>query len=104
MGFSNSCDVYGGEIEATTNNFDFASRGISNGGYGGTFTVYGGKVKGTGSGVQMGSMYGSGFDGNVKSGTAGIKFYFSDNGTDWDEGTYYGTATAAPQKKYAKAE
>jgi hypothetical protein len=102
--FGNSCDVYGGEIEATTNNFDLDSRGFSDGGNGGTFTVYGGKVKGTGSGVQLDPYYGSGFKGKVKSGTAGIKFYFSDNGTDWDEGTYYETATAAPQKKYAKAE
>ena len=100
----NSCDVYGGEIEATTNNDVDPSIGFSDGGNGGTFTVYGGKVKGTGNGVQGYPYYGSGFIGKVKSGTAGIKFYFSDNGTDWDEGTYYGTATAAPQKKYAKAE
>ncbi len=104
INFMNSCDVYGGEIEATTNNVSFASAGISDGLNGGTFTVYGGKVKGTGNGVEDGTYYGSGFKGKVKSGTAGIKFYFSDNGTDWDEGTYYETATAAPQKKYAKAE
>ena len=102
--FMNSCDVYGGEIEGTTNTFDDISRGISDGGNGGTFTVYGGKVKGTGSGFEDDPDYGSGFSGKVKSGTSGIKFYFSDNGTDWDEGTYYETATAAPQKKYAKAE
>ncbi len=104
--FMNSCDVYGGEIEATANNNNSrsVSRGITDGGNGGTFTVYGGKVKGTGNGSQEGSDYGSGFKGKFKSGTAGIKFYFSDNGTDWDEGTYYETATAAPQKKYAKAE
>ena len=102
--FMNSCDVYGGEIDATTNNFEGASSGITDGLNGGTFTVYGGKVKGTGSGVQQFPFSGSGFSGKVKSGTAGIKFYFSDNGTDWDEGTYYETATAAPQKKYAKAE
>ena len=104
INFMNSCDVYGGEIDATTNNFEGASSGITDGLNGGTFTVYGGKVKGTGSGVQQFPFSGSGFSGKVKSGTAGIKFYFSDNGTDWDEGTYYGTATAAPQKKYAKAE
>jgi hypothetical protein len=105
INFMNSCDVYGGEIEATTNNVDNASSGITDGGNGGTFTVYGGKVKGTGNGVQeFSSDNSSGFNGKVKSGTAGIKFYFSDNGTDWDEGTYYETATAAPQKKYAKAE
>ena len=104
IGFMNSCDVYGGEIDATTNKFQGYSRGISDSSSGGTFTVYGGKVKGTGNGVQELSNYGSGFSGKVKSGTAGIKFYFSDNGTDWDEGTYYETATAAPKKKYAKAE
>ena len=104
ISFMNSCDVYGGEIEATTNKLRNFSTGITHGGNGGTFTVYGGKVKGTGNGIQEDNDYGSGFDGKVKSGTAGIKFYFSDNGTDWDEGTYYGTATAAPQKKYAKAE
>ena len=104
IGFMDSCDVYGGEIEATTNNSSGVSSGIFDGGNGGTFTVYGGKVKGTGNGVQGDPYYGSGFSVKVKSGTAGIKFYFSDNGTDWDEGTYYGTATAAPRKKYAKAE
>ena len=94
----------GSRTNLNANTAPMAANITFTGGGNGTFTVYGGKVKATGSGVEVPPYYGSCFSGKVKSGTAGIKFYFSDNGTDWDEGTYYGTATAAPQKRYAKAE
>ena len=77
-----------------------------------TLTVYGGKVTATGNGREGYGDYGSGINCYVKSGTSGIKFYFSDNGTDWDEGTSYASATSvggsndavATKKRYVKAE
>ena len=100
--FGNGFDVYGGEIEATNTSTSMASHGFSNG-FSAPLTVYGGKVTATGN------ANGSGFHCFVKSGTSGIKFYFSDNGTDWDAGTSYASATqvgyaAATKKRYAKAE
>ena len=97
-------DVYGGEIEATntSTSTSMAFHGFTNG-FSAPLTVYGGKVTATGN------ANGSGFHCYVKSGTSGIKFYFSDNGTDWDAGTSYASATqvgyaAATKKRYAKAE
>ena len=94
IGFdSGNFDLYGGEVvaEATT------MLGIATGG-GATLTVYGGKVQATG---------GTGYQAilaNIKSGTSGIKFYFSTDGTtDWDSGNSY-NGTAAPNKRYAKVE
>ncbi len=112
--FCSSFDVYGGEVEGTSNatSSDSPSRGISDGGYDKTLTVYGGKVTATGNGREGYGDYGSGINCYVKSGTSGIKFYFSDNGTDWDEGTSYASATSvggsndavATKKRYVKAE
>ena len=100
--FGNGFDVYGGEIEATNTSTSMAFHGFSNG-FSAPLTVYGGKVTATGN------ANGSGFRCFVKSGTSGIKFYFSDNGTDWDAGTSYASATqvgaaGATKKRYAKAE
>ena len=111
IGLGNTIDVYGGEVVATSNatsSWD-AYYGIrsSSGTANQILTVYGGKVTATGNGVSgMASTYGSGFSCYVKSGTSGIKFYFSDNGTDWGVGTSYDTAIDAKtiQKRYAKAE
>ena len=89
--FYNSIKVYGGEVEGSGDDY-----GIESANYGSTLTVYDGKVKGTGSG--------GGFKSDIQSGTEGIKFYFSDDGNTWDAGTYYGTATYAPNKRYGKAE
>ena len=103
--FTRDSEVYGGEVVGTTNSTLYPSNGI----YGinnALLTVYGGKVKATGNGINDTEYdaYGSGFGCKVQSGTTGIKFYFSDNGTDWDAGTVYGTATTAPTNRYAKAE
>ena len=107
--FSSSFDVYGGEVEGTSNATS-ASKGITDGSYGKTLTVYGGKVTATGDGksASLGA-YGSGFRCYVKSGTSGIKFYFSADGTTWGDGTSYASATQvgtddATKKRYAKAE
>ncbi len=101
--FSSSFDVYGGEVEGTSNATS-ASQGITNGGSDKTLTVYGGKVTATGDGKSnLFGAYGSGFGCYVQSG-ADIMFYFSDNGTAWDTGTYYLAAGAAPNNRYAKAE
>ena len=87
--------------------------GISNGGDANRIlTVYGGKVTATGNGKENYGFYGSGFSCYVKSGTSGIKFYFSDSSTTWGDGTSYDSATevglntsaAATKKPYAKAE
>ena len=109
--FSSSFDVYGGEIEGTSNatSSDSPSRGITDGGYDKTLTVYGGKVTATGNGKENFGVYGSGFRCYVKSGTSGIKFYFSADGTTWGDGTSYASATLvgtddATKKRYAKAE
>ena len=112
IGFYNTIDVYDGEVVATSNatSSSFPFYGISNGGNANRILkVYGGKVTATGNGVPNMSDYGSGFGCYVQSGTSGIKFYFSDNGTDWDAGTSYASATqvgyaAATKKRYAKAE
>ena len=106
IGFGNTIDVYGGEVVATSNATSDACYGIRSSGSNTNqiLTVYGGKVTATGNGVSGMSGYGSGFSCHVKSG-ADIMFYFSDNGTAWDTGTYYLAAGAAPNnKRYAKAE
>ena len=113
--FGNTIDVYGGEVVATSNSTsssylycgirstsDSASK---------ILTVYGGKVTATGNGLTLSGM-GAGIACYVKSGISGIKFYFSDDGTTWGDGTGYDSATsvgrstsaAATQKRYAKAE
>ena len=102
--FTRDFEVYGGEVVGTTNSTSYPSNGIY--GINGSLIVYGGKVKATGNGIndtEYGD-YGSGFGCKVQSGTTGIKFYFSDNGTTWGDGTGYGTATTAPTNRYAKAE
>ena len=112
--FINTIDVYGGVVEATSNATSNNLFGIVSGG--GTssqiLTVYGGKVTATGSGIDNSGVYGSGFGGYVKSGTSGIKFYFSADGTNWGDGTSYASATSvgqqydadATKKQFAKAE
>ena len=102
--FTRDFEVYGGEVVGTTNSTSYPSNGIY--GINGSLIVYGGKVKATGNGIndtEYGD-YGSGFGCKVQSGTTGIKFYFSDNGTTWDSGTYYEAARTAPTNRYAKAE
>ena len=100
-------DVYGGEVEGTaTSTGDWYSYGIYSNGND-ILRVYGGKVKGTGNGYGDHSLYdhyGMAFHCKVQSGTTGIKFYFSDNGTSWDSGHEYSDATVAPTNRYAKAE
>ena len=110
INFQDTFDVYGGEVEATSNatssyEYCFGIRSGS-GMDSDILTVYGGKVTATGNGIEEFGEYGSGFGCYVKSGTSGIKFYFSDNGTDWGDGTSYASATDARniQKRYAKAE
>jgi len=102
--FSNYFRVYGGEVEAISNASSgkhgiFGRLGPGNGEF---LVVYGGKVSGTGSETA-----GSGFYCDVQSGTSGIKFYSSDNGT-WGDGIiYYGDAhpiTSGEAKRYYKAE
>jgi hypothetical protein len=114
--FYNTINVYGGVVEATSNatSATWYYNGILSDGGSNTkiLKVYGGKVTATGNGIERDGYYGSGFACYVWSGTSGIKFYFSDNGTTWDGGTGYGIATsvgrktdvAATQKRYAKAE
>lgn len=92
-------DVYGGEVVAENNGSGtdkYAIKGAS-----GCLTVYGGKVKATGGSSSKA------INANIKSGTSGIKFYFSNDNTTWDGGTYFGTETATNSpydKRYAKAE
>ena len=113
--FGNTIDVYGGEVVATSNAISNSvpCYGIQGGSSASKIlTVYGGKVTATGNGKESSSSYGSGFGCNVKSGTSGIKFYFSADGTTWGDGTSYTSATkvglndadAATKKRYAKAE
>ena len=116
INFQNTFDVYGGEVEATSNATSSSNDlcGIRSGG--GSviqlLTVYGGKVTATGNGVTMSSSYGSGIGCYVMSGTSGIKFYFSEDGNTWGDGTSYASATsvglsiadAATKKRYVKAE
>lgn len=102
--FSNYFRVFGGEVEAISN-ASSGKHGIFarlDPGQGQFLVVYGGKVSGTGSETN-----GSGFYCDVQSGTSGIKFYSSDNGT-WGDGIiYYGDAhaiTSDEAKRYYKAE
>ena len=117
IGFVNTIDVYGGEVVATSNATSSASAfyGIGSGESSASkiLKVYGGKVTATGNGIMDAGDYGSGFGCFVKSGTSGIKFYFSADGTTWGDGTSYTsdatsvgrkTDDAATQKRYAKAE
>ena len=111
IGFGNTIDVYGGEVVATSNATSDAHYGFrsSAGTANQILTVYGGKVTATGNGKDFMSDYGSGFSCHVKSGTSGIKFYFSADGTTWGDGTGYASATKvgtddATKKRYAKAE
>lgn len=116
IGFNNTIDVYGGEVVATSNatSSSQAFYGIGSGGSSADkiLTVYGGKVTATGNGKEYYAAYGSGFGCYVKSGTSGIKFYFSADGTTWGDGTPYDLAAsvgrisddAATRKRYAKAE
>lgn len=92
-GFGNF-EVYGGEVEATAGG-SRSSDGIS---VFSTLIVYGGKVKGTG----INDGYGIGC--KVQSGTSGIKFYFSDDNSNWGDGNSYANPTDAQRKRYAKAE
>ena len=110
LGFNNTIDVYGGEVVATSNATSDSTPwfGILSSGSSASkiLTVYGGKVTATGNGKGD---YGSGFGCYVKSGTSGIKFYFSADGTTWGDGTSYASATKvgsddATKKRYAKAE
>ena len=94
--------VYGGEVIAEDTNT--SSLWCAYGIYGETLTVYGGKVQAAGNGVTYDSYCGQAIEAQIQSGTEGIKFYFSDDNTNWDAGTTYSTATAAPQKRYAKVE
>ena len=100
-GGGNNFKVYGGEVYATSLKTTGTGdpHGIS-----GTDTandvlmVYGGKVNGTGS------TGGQGFNKcKLWSATTGIKFYFSDNGTDWDAGHNYDHVDGLTNR-YAKAE
>lgn len=115
--FKNTIDVYDGEVEATSNATSklVPCYGIMSGAGSADqiLTVYGGKVTATGNGIEDTTLgYGSGFGCYVKSGTSGIKFYFSADGTTWGDGTSYTSATSvglsssasATQKRYAKAE
>jgi hypothetical protein len=116
IGFENTIDVYGGEVVATSNatSSEYSYYGISSGGMDTQIlTVYGGKVTATGNGKYYDPEYGSGIYCYVKSGTSGIKFYFSDDGTTWGDGTRYDASPtkvgsddsdAATRKRYAKAE
>ncbi len=111
IGFGNTIDVYGGEVVATSNatsdaHYGFRSSGSTDNQ---NLTVYGGKVTATGNGKFGMADYGSGFSCYVKSGTSGIKFYFSADDTTWGDGTSYASATKvgnddATKKRYAKAE
>ena len=86
-------EVYGGEVEGESTYSNGTAIFSSN-----TLKVYGGKVKATGGAS------GKGFNCKLLSGTDNIKFYFSDNGTDWSSGDSYDPAAPAPGDRYAKAE
>ena len=100
---TNGINVYGGEVVAETTNTSSSVSTVAIQGTG-ILTVYGGKVQAAGNGVTYDSYYGQAIEADIQSGTDGIKFYFSDDNTNWDAGTTYSTATAAPQKRYAKVE
>ena len=115
ISFDNTFKVYGGEVVATSNATTSSSSCygiISTGLPAQILTVYGGKVTATGNGVTDDPSYGSGIYCYVMSGTSGtsgIKFYFSDNGTTWGYGYGYSIAGLVgtdgdTKKRYAKAE
>lgn len=64
-------------------------------------TVYGGTVKASGTGNDSQAIFAK-----IKSGTSGIKFYFTDTEGAWGDGAYYGeeAGTTALTNRYAKAE
>ena len=74
--YTSGINVYGGELVAEATN-----TGSSEHAYGiqgsGVLTVYGGKVHAAGNGVIHDAHYGQAIDATIKSGTEGIKFYFS---------------------------
>ena len=96
-------NVYGGEIVAEATNTGSSEHAVGIQGSG-VLTVYGGKVHAAGNGVNYDTYYGQAIDATIKSGTEGIKFYFSNDNTTWNAGTYYSTSTAAPVIRYAKVE
>ena len=96
-------NVYGGELVAEATNTGSSEHAVGIQGSG-VLTVYGGKVHAAGNGVNYNTYYGQAIDATIKSGTEGIKFYFSDDNTSWNAGTYYSTSTAAPASRYAKVE
>ena len=96
-------NVYGGELVAEATNTGSSEHAVGIQGSG-VLTVYGGKVHAAGNGVIHDTHYGQAIDATIKSGTEGIKFYFSDDNTTWNAGTYYSTSTAAPASRYAKVE
>ena len=105
IGFGNNhFTVCGGEVVATSEYQGYG--GIVNGGptMDQVLRLYGGKVTATGGGYKDDDFKGAGLYCLIKSHTPGIKFYFSDDNTTWDEGTSYSTSTAAPANRYAKAE
>ena len=96
-------NVYGGELVAEATNTGSSEHAVGIQGSG-VLTVYGGKVHAAGNGVNYNTYYGQAILATIKSGTEGIKFYFSDDNTTWNAGTYYSTSTAAPVIRYAKVE
>ena len=96
-------NVYGGELVAEATNTGSSEHAVGIQGSG-VLTVYGGKVQAAGNGVNYNTYYGQAILATIKSGTEGIKFYFSDDNTTWNTGTYYSTSTAAPASRYAKVE
>lgn len=96
-------NVYGGEIVAEATNTGSSEHAVGIQGSG-VLTVYGGKVHAAGNGVNYDTYYGQAIDATIKSGTEGIKFYFSNDNTTWYAGTYYSASTAAPAIRYAKVE
>ena len=96
-------NVYGGELVAEATNTGSSEHAVGIQGSG-VLTVYGGKVQAAGNGVNYNTYYGQAILATIKSGTEGIKFYFSDDNTTWNAGTYYSTSTAAPASRYAKVE
>ena len=101
--YTSGINVYGGEIVAEATNTGSSEHAVGIQGSG-VLTVYGGKVQAAGNGVNDNTYYGQAIDATIKSGTEGIKFYFSNDNTTWNAGTYYSTSTAAPASRYAKVE
>ena len=91
-------NVYGGELVAEATNTGSSEHAVGIQGSG-VLTVYGGKVQAAGNGVNYNTYYGQAILATIKSGTEGIKFYFSDDNTTWNAGTYYSTSTAAPASR-----